>query len=118
MCGRFTLSTPAGEWAALFDVEALDVEARYNIAPTDDIVVVRPALEQAAREAVLLRWGLIPGWTESPHGFPLLINARSETIGSKPSFKDAFRERRCLVVADGFSEWKAEAGRKRPYWIH
>jgi putative SOS response-associated peptidase YedK len=118
MCGRFTLSTPASEWAALFHVDPLDVEPRYNICPTNDIVVVRPALQRSAREAVLLRWGLIPSWTDAPDEFPLLINARSETIGSKPSFRDAFGERRCLAVADGFYEWKTESGRKRPFWIH
>lgn len=118
MCGRFTLSTPASEWAALFHVEPLDVEPRYNICPTNDIVVVRPARPRSAREAVLLRWGLIPSWTDAPDEFPLLINARSETIASKPSFRDAFGQRRCLAVADGFYEWKTEGGRKRPFWIH
>jgi len=118
MCGRFTLTTPAAEWASLFNVEPLDVDPRYNVAPTDDIVVIRRAEERRAPEAALLRWGLIPGWTDSPREFPLLINARSETIGSKPSFMDAFRDRRCLAVADGFYEWKTDRGRKRPFWIH
>ncbi len=118
MCGRFTLATPAAEWASLFNVEPLDVDPRYNVAPTNDIVVVRRSEQHLAPEADLLRWGLIPGWTDSPGEFPLLINARSETISSKPSFKDAFRDRRCLVVADGFYEWKNDRGRKRPFWIH
>ncbi|TFG66881.1 MAG: SOS response-associated peptidase [Gemmatimonadales bacterium] len=118
MCGRFTLATPAAEWASLFDVEMLAVEPRFNIAPTNDIVVVRNAEQRPAPEAALLRWGLIPSWTDSPDEFPLLINARSETINSKPSFADAFRERRCLAVADGFYEWKAIDGLKRPFWIH
>jgi len=118
MCGRFTLATPAAEWASLFDVEILAVEPRYNIAPTNDIVVVRNSEQRSAPEAALLRWGLVPAWTTAPEDFPLLINARSETIASKPSFADAFRERRCLAVADGFYEWKAVEGRKRPFWIH
>ncbi|MEE8487447.1 MAG: SOS response-associated peptidase [Gemmatimonadota bacterium] len=118
MCGRFTLVTPAAEWASLFNVEPLDVVPRYNIAPTNDIVVVRNSGDHGAPEAAIVRWGLIPGWTDSPDAFPLLINARSETIASKPSFMDAFRERRCLAVADGFYEWKAGHPRKRPFWIH
>ena len=118
MCGRFTLTTPAAEWASLFNVDPLDVDPRYNVTPTDDIVVVRRAEQHREPEAALLRWGLIPGWTDSPEDFPLLINARSETIASKPSFMDAFRDRRCLAVADGFYEWKTDRGRKRPFWIH
>lgn len=102
----------------MFDVEILTVEPRYNIAPTNDIVVVRNAEHRSAPEAALVRWGLLPAWTSSPEDFPLLINARSETIASKPSFADAFRQRRCLAVADGFYEWKAVDGRKRPFWIH
>ncbi|MDH3296937.1 MAG: SOS response-associated peptidase [Gemmatimonadota bacterium] len=118
MCGRFTLVTPASEWAALFHVEPLDVDPRYNIAPTTDIVAVRHTTQRGARESALLRWGLIPAWTDTPDSFPLLINARSETIASKPSFGDAFRQRRCVAVADGFYEWQADGGRKRPFWIH
>lgn len=118
MCGRFTLATPAAEWAALFDVEPLGVAPRFNIAPTDDIVVVRRQSDADAREAVLLRWGLIPEWTPAPSDLPLLINARRETIGKKPSFRDAFQRRRGLVIADGFYEWKADPGGKRPFWIH
>lgn len=118
MCGRFTLSTPAAEWASLFDVEPLDVGPRYNIAPTNDIVVIRNSAEPGVDEAVMVRWGLIPAWMDSLEGFPLLINARSETIGSKPSFMEPFRKRRCLAVADGFYEWKTGRGQKRPFWIH
>lgn len=118
MCGRFTLTTPAAEWASLFNVEPLDVDPRYNVSPTNDIVVIRRAKQHRAPEAALLRWGLIPGWIDSRENFPLLINARSETIGSRPSFMDAFRDRRCLAVADGFYEWKTDHGRKRPFWIH
>ena len=118
MCGRFTLVTPAAEWASLFNVEPLDVSPRYNIAPTDDIVVVRNSGEHGGPEAAMVRWGLIPAWTDSPGTFPLLINARSETIASKPSFVDAFRKRRCVAVADGFYEWQAGHPKKRPFWIH
>ena len=120
MCIRdsFTLATPAEEWSELFDVEPIETGPRYNIAPTEDVVVVRPLPGGAGREAVRMRWGLIPAWSEGRDDVPLLINARCETIGEKPSFKDSFRERRCLVVADGFYEWLDDAGGKRPFWIH
>ena len=118
MCGRFTLATPAAEWAALFDVEPLGVAPRFNIAPTDSVVLVRRSVHDGARESVLLRWGLVPEWTRTPADIPLLINARRETIGTKPSFRDAFQQRRGLVIADGFYEWKPDAGGKRPFWIH
>jgi putative SOS response-associated peptidase YedK len=134
MCGRFTLATPAAEWAALFGLDGVpDLEPRYNIAPTQDVAVVRSttpaqggdvaaaAADPAAprRELVELRWGLVPHWARDfdPVG-RALINARSETAAEKPSFRDSFRFRRCLVVADGFYEWKPEGRRKQPYWIH
>ena len=118
MCGRFTLTTPAEEWADLFDVEPLEGEPRYNVAPTENIVVVRRAEGSTRREALRMRWGLIPSWAETKSDVPLLINARRETIGEKPSFEESFRERRCLVVADGFYEWLDGNGVKRPFWIH
>lgn len=117
MCGRFTLTTPAEEWSELFEVEALEAEPRYNVAPTENVIVVRPT-GPGKREAVRMRWGLIPSWADAIDDVPLLINARCETIGEKPSFKDSFRERRCLVVADGFYEWRDDGTEKRPYWIH
>ena len=118
MCGRFTLTTPAEEWSELFEVEPIEAEPRYNVAPTENVIVVRSGPERGRREALRMRWGLIPSWAESADDLPLLINARCETIGEKPSFKDSFRDRRCLVLADGFYEWRADAGGKRPYWIH
>lgn len=117
MCGRFTLTTPAEEWSELFEVEPLEAEPRYNVAPTENVIVVRPTGPRE-REAVRMRWGLIPSFAESIDDVPLLINARCESIGEKPSFKDSFRERRCLVVADGFYEWRNDGSEKRPYWIH
>ena len=80
--------------------------------------MIRDSGEHGAHEAAMVRWGLLPGWTDTPDDFPLLINARSETIASKPSFADSFRERRCLAVADGFYEWQTDGARKRPFWIH
>lgn len=118
MCGRFTLSTPVDELARLFGAElgALEpVSARYNIAPTDPIVVVRRRSE-GDRELTLLRWGLLPSWVRDPADFPTLINARAESLHRKPAFQDALRERRCLVPADGFFEWRRENG-KQPYFV-
>jgi len=132
MCGRFTLATPASEWAALFRLEDVpDVEPRFNIAPTQDVAVVRapaglrehpglhlaPAGSPVPREALTMRWGLVPRWAREIGSGQPLINARSETVSEKPSFRDSYRERRCLVVADGFYEWQSAGRRKQPYWI-
>ncbi len=132
MCGRFTLATPASEWAALFRLdETPAVEPRFNIAPTQEVDVVRappglrehpglhlaPAGSPVPREAARMRWGLVPHWAREIGTGQPLINARSETVAEKPSFRDSYRERRCLVVADGFYEWQAAGRRKQPYWI-
>lgn len=106
MCGRYTLKADRTQIARLFGLEDLPrFEPRYNLGPTQDGLVVRPGGEPGTRTAALLRWGLIPPWTREGHSGPLLINARGETAASKPAFRDAFRNRRCLVVADGFYEW-------------
>lgn len=117
MCGRFTLrSSPkaiADEFG-LFDVP--DLSARYNVAPSQSVVVVRQQ-EAKGRELALLKWGLIPSWADDPAIGNRMINARSETAASKPSFRRAFRSRRCLVVADGFYEWQKTDGKKQPIYI-
>ena len=117
MCGRFTLRTPAHRLAEAFGVDALpNLAPRYNIAPTQDVVAIRHA--DAGRELAMLRWGLIPGWAKDPAIGSRMINARAETVAEKPSFRAAFRQRRCLVAADGFYEWqKAAEGPKQPYYI-
>jgi putative SOS response-associated peptidase YedK len=86
---------------------------RFNIAPTQDIPVVR--YTDAGRELTLMRWGLIPSWSKGPTSGSLLINARSETAAEKPAFRSAFKTRRCLIPADGFYEWKKTGGKKQPY---
>jgi putative SOS response-associated peptidase YedK len=95
-------------------------EARYNIAPTQEILAVREI--DGAREAAMLRWGLIAAWSKEPGGGPPMINARSETLAEKPTFRTAFRKRRCIIPADGFYEWKKSPegpkGKKQPFWIH
>jgi putative SOS response-associated peptidase YedK len=136
VCGRYTLATPAGDILETFDVGPLtfDYFPRYNIAPGQLAPVV--AQDHSGRRAGLLTWGLIPQWRDDPGTG--LVNARSESVASKPSFCSAFQRRRCLVPADGFYEWSERAGRsasdsgqdegaghlkgagagKQPYWIH
>jgi putative SOS response-associated peptidase YedK len=98
-------------------------QPRYNIAPTQEILVVRPEAKTGQREAAILRWGLIPVWAKGPQGGPPLINARAETVAEKSTFRHALRRRRCLIPADGFFEWQqtpgvTSRGKKQPYLIH
>jgi putative SOS response-associated peptidase YedK len=118
MCARFTLTARPELISQLFDLDLLlDIHPRFNVAPTQNILAVR-SNEEGNREFVELRWGLIPSWaTDSSIGNKLL-NARSETIAEKPSFRSAIRKRRCLIAADGFYEWKTEHRQKQPYFIH
>jgi putative SOS response-associated peptidase YedK len=117
MCGRFLLSTPARELALHFDVEVPELFPRYNIAPTQPIGIVRLAEGQAQREWATVSWGLVPGWAGDADVGSRLINARAETAADKPSFRTAFRRRRCLVPADGFYEWKPAGRHKQPHLI-
>jgi putative SOS response-associated peptidase YedK len=98
-------------------------EPRYNIAPTQEILVVRAEPKSGEREAARLQWGLIPVWAKSPQGGPPLINARAESVAEKSTFRHALRRRRCLIPADGFFEWQqtpgaTSRGKKQPYLIH
>jgi putative SOS response-associated peptidase YedK len=119
MCGRFTLRTTAEEAELFFDLTGVDARLlvpRYNISPTQPIVVVRHG--EINREMVPMRWGLWPSWVKDPNDFPLLINARADGVATKNSFRNAFRRRRCLIPASGFYEWQtAGKGPKQPYWI-
>jgi len=116
MCGRCSFTLPPEAMRDLFGVETLlNIEPRYNIAPTQQAPVI--ALdEDANRQVRMLRWGLIPRWTKDLKKLALLINARADTIADKPSFRDAFAKRRCLVPADGFYEWRAVAGKSKEPW--
>ena len=117
MCGRFAFYSPSEATAALFGVDGgIAVEPRYNIAPTQLIAAVREDEEQK-RELVMLRWGLVPFWAKDPAIGNRMINARAETVAEKPSYRAAFRHRRCLVLADGFYEWRKEGNTKTPYFI-
>jgi putative SOS response-associated peptidase YedK len=117
MCGRFAFYSPSEAAAALFGVsDSIEVEPRYNIAPTQYVAAIRTANSES-RELVMLRWGLVPFWAQDPSIGNRMINARAETVAEKPSFRAAYRKRRCLVLADGFYEWHTEEGGKVPYFI-
>lgn len=117
MCGRYALKTPASELATRFGLdEVVDVAPRYNIAPGTDIPTIRHSPE-GKRVMHLLRWGLVPHWAKDPSIGAKLSNARGETVAEKPSFRDAFKRRRCLVPADGFYEWRTEGRQKQPYYF-
>jgi len=128
MCGRFSLTATPRELADIFGtLETEDFPARYNIAPTQPILIIisgdrpRPGSNLPDRKAVLVRWGLTPSWVKDPRDFPLLINARAETAATKASFKAAMRHRRILIPASGFYEWhrpSKESGQpSQAYWI-
>ena len=93
-----------------------DLVPRYNIAPTQQVPVIRLRAD-ASRELSLLRWGLVPSWAQDPSIGQRMINARAETVASKPSYRAAFRRRRCLVPADGYYEWQKAGRAKQPYYI-
>ncbi len=117
MCGRFAFYSPTEATAALFGVSSVpEVKPRYNIAPTQSIAAVRVSAEET-RELALLRWGLVPFWAKDPSIGNRMINARAETVAEKPSFRAAYRKRRCLILADGFYEWRKESDGKTPYFI-
>lgn len=128
MCGRFALTSTPKDVLDFVDVDELEAfPPRYNIAPTQPILVVaasergQPGSNAPQRRALLARWGFIPGWAKEPREFPLLINARAETAVEKASFRAAMRHRRILIPASGFYEWRRppkETGVKpQAYWI-
>jgi len=116
MCGRFSLGSPESELYEEFGLlPPDDYRPRYNIAPSQDVLAVA-GTGDAARLG-RLRWGLVPAWAKDPSIGNRMINARAETLAEKPSFRDAFRRRRCLVLADGWYEWRREGSRKTPMRI-
>ena len=125
MCGRFALTATPDQTAAFLGLAELEeFPARYNIAPTQPVLMAlagppgAPGSNLPDRQPMLVRWGLIPAWVKDTREFPLLINARSEGAAQKASFKTAMRHRRALVPASGFYEWRQAGGRKgQPYWI-
>jgi putative SOS response-associated peptidase YedK len=116
MCGRYTMKSNPHAVAALCNLPSIpELKARFNIAPTQLVPVVRASA--AGRELSMLRWGLIPSWAKDPKIAHTLINARSETAAEKPSFRTAFKRRRCLLPSDGFYEWEKVGKLKMPRHI-
>ncbi len=115
MCGRYTLKTPIDVLAEYFEVEDYpsSMVPSYNIAPTQDVAAV--VEEDEKRNLRMFRWGLIPSWAKDPAIGNKMINARAETVSEKPSFRSAFKKKRCLIVADGFYEWQKTDNGKQPY---
>jgi len=115
MCGRYTLTTPADELAAEIGAEVpAGYQPRFNVAPQQPVLVL--GLDASGRRRLaFLRWGLVPWWARPEDARSGPINARAETVASRPAFRDAFRSRRCLIVADGFYEWKREGRTRIPF---
>lgn len=117
MCGRYTLSAAPRRIAAHFGLDMPPrLNARYNIAPGQDVAVIlrRP---DGRRALVWMRWGLVPSWAQTPRIGARLINARAETAAQRPAFRGAFQRRRCLLPADGFYVWQNTPQGKRPHWV-
>lgn len=119
MCGRFTITLPNDAMGQHFDARVANTvpyAPNYNICPTNQVHVVKSG--ETGRQLVAMRWGFLPQWYKAENGGPLLINARSETIADKPAFREACRQRRCLLVATGFYEWtKTAEGERLPWYI-
>jgi putative SOS response-associated peptidase YedK len=121
MCGRYTLRTPLNVLAErfLFDLGGLPADftfsPRQNVSPTQMIPAVRQPAAGSPRQLAQVRWGLIPSWSKDAKSAAKMINARSETLAEKPSFRTAFAKRRCLILADGYYEWLTEGKKKTPH---
>jgi len=119
MCGRFALNSSPQRIAQQFSLDGVpDLLPRYNIAPSQAIPIIRQGAE-GKRECVMVRWGLIPAWSQEPKTAYSTLNARAETVATKPAFRSAFRSRRCLVPADAYFEWQSRPGSrlKQPFLI-
>ncbi len=116
MCGRFTLTVDPADLQLLLDLIDVPSELtpRYNIAPTQPVAVVTSPVD---RKVEIFQWGLIPSWSKDPSMGSRMINARAETVHEKPAFRAPFARKRCLILADGFYEWKQLEKNKQPYYI-
>jgi putative SOS response-associated peptidase YedK len=114
MCGRFVTHNKPSVYATLFEVDSIPAGPSYNVAPTQPVTAVR--MHDDRRECVLLRWGMIPFWAKDKK--TSYINARAETVLEKPAFRAALNKRRCLVLADGYYEWRTEGKVKQPFYFH
>ena len=117
MCGRFVSSCTLKEIDDYFDVDqpSFEFEPSYNVAPTQDIIIIN---NRGVKQIVKCHWGFIPPWSKKLSDGYKMINARSETVDEKPSFRAAFKKQRCLVIANGFYEWQKEKKKKVPVYIH
>jgi putative SOS response-associated peptidase YedK len=116
MCGRYMLTTPVDALRQLFlFTERPNLAPRYNIAPTQDVPVVRRTRDGAGRQLIMARWGLVPYWANDPKIGNRLINARAESVARTPAFREAYGRRRCLVPADGFFEWHKAGKTRQPF---
>ncbi len=117
MCGRFVVKTDPEQIQLAFELDQVSAEVKpnYNVAPTQPVVTV--VQHNGARGLEVMRWGLIPGWAKDETVGNRMINARAETVAEKPSFKRLLKSKRCLIVADGFYEWRKEGSRKTPMFI-
>ena len=117
MCGRFVQSSDPEIYASQFDLDTLcEATPRYNVAPTQPVLAIRQS-DEGKRALVRLRWGLVPAWSKGPDSRYSMINARAETVKSKPAYRNAFKHRRCLIPTEGFYEWKAGKDGKTPFLI-
>jgi len=117
MCGRFSLDTPNPEIIAYFHLSRwLEYEKRYNIAPSQQIPVIRQVGDE--RELTLMRWGLVPHWAKDESIGHKMINARAETLAEKPSFREPFHQRRCIIPASGFYEWKKGETAREAFYLY
>ncbi len=116
MCGRFEIHSTLEIIAKVFGIDSItfDYQPNYNVAPSHDILLV---VNDGKRRLVRSRWGFVPSWSKELSAGYKMINARAESVADKPSFRQAFQNQRCLVVADGFYEWKKEGTKKRPFYI-
>lgn len=115
MCARFTLFTPGDRIARMFDLaEVPDLRPRYNVAPSQLVAVIGTKAAGGGRGLAMFRWGFVPHWANTPNDGPRPVNAKAETVAEKPAFRDSFRQRRCLIPADGFYEWEDTPQGKRP----
>ena len=118
MCGRYVFLSPLEAVQQMFNFDQMtNLGPNYNVAPTHEMPIVRRKKDSADRELAIARWGLIPHWAKDTKIAYSTINARSETAASKPAFRDAFKRRRCLVLADGFYEWKRNGKEEKPHLI-
>ena len=117
MCGRYAITSPLEAIIKAFDVKSAlsNLQPRYNAAPSQDLPVIRAGKE--GRDLGLMRWGLVPSWSKGPDSRYSMINARAETVASRPAYRGPFKNRRCLIPADGFFEWKQTGNGKQPFYI-